>query len=71
MRAPLARRRGWARALAAELTALRFALGDPRTPPAERIVLVLAYAFNPLDLIPDVIPVSRCSATSTTCCCSP
>jgi uncharacterized membrane protein YkvA (DUF1232 family) len=48
-----------AAALARELTALVLAYRDPRTPFAARAVtlLVLAYAFSPLDLIPDVIPV--------------
>lgn len=48
-----------AAALARELTALVLAHRDPRTPFAARAVtlLVLAYAFSPLDLIPDPIPV--------------
>lgn len=49
----------WARALRTELTALRLAYRDPRTPWAARLVLVLvlAYALSPIDLIPDPIPV--------------
>ena len=48
-----------ARALKRETTALWFALRDPRTPWAARIVgaLVVAYALSPIDLIPDFIPV--------------
>ena len=48
-----------ASALKRETTALWFALRDPRTPWAARIVgaLVVAYALSPIDLIPDFIPV--------------
>ena len=48
-----------ARALKHETTALWFALRDPRTPWAARVVgaLVVAYALSPIDLIPDFIPV--------------
>jgi uncharacterized membrane protein YkvA (DUF1232 family) len=46
-------------ALRAELQALLLALRDPRTPWYARglIVLVVAYALSPIDLIPDFIPV--------------
>ena len=39
--------------------ALLFAYRDPRTPMLARIVaaVVVAYAFSPIDLIPDIIPV--------------
>jgi len=45
--------------LKAEVFSLYWALRDPRTPwYAKAIgVLVVAYAFSPLDLIPDFIPV--------------
>ena len=48
-----------ARALKRETPALWFALRDPRTPWAARVVgaLVVAYALSPIDLIPDFIPV--------------
>ena len=48
-----------AAALARELTALAIAYRDPRTPFAARaaILVMLAYAFSPIDLIPDPIPV--------------
>ena len=48
-----------ARALKRETTALWFALRDPRTPWAARVVgaVVVAYALSPIDLIPDFIPV--------------
>ena len=48
-----------ARALKRETTALWFALRDPRTPWAARVIgaLVVAYALSPIDLIPDFIPV--------------
>jgi len=48
-----------ARALKREVVALWLAYRDPRTPLAAKIVagLVAAYAFSPIDLIPDFIPV--------------
>jgi uncharacterized membrane protein YkvA (DUF1232 family) len=57
--------RGWngwkerARSLKAQVVALVIAYRDPRTPWAARIVAacVLGYAFSPIDLIPDFIPV--------------
>ena len=48
-----------ARTLKYETIALYFAFRDSRTPWYAKIVavLVLAYAFSPIDLIPDFIPV--------------
>ena len=48
-----------ARALKKEVYALYLAYRDPRTPWNAKAVaaLVVAYAFSPIDLIPDPIPV--------------
>ncbi|MBI2757370.1 MAG: DUF1232 domain-containing protein [Chloroflexi bacterium] len=48
-----------ARAAQRETRALYFAVRDARTPWYAKIfaALVLAYAFSPIDLIPDFIPV--------------
>jgi hypothetical protein len=47
------------RALKREVLALYYAIHDPRTPLAAKVIpwLALAYALSPLDLIPDFIPV--------------
>ena len=51
--------RSRARKLKSEIFALYLALRDPRTPWVAKAfgALVVAYAFSPLDLIPDFIPV--------------
>ena len=51
--------RSRARKLKSEIFALYLALRDPRTPWYAKVfgALVVAYAFSPLDLIPDFIPV--------------
>src|SRR5437667_58249 len=51
--------RDWARRLKRELHALYLAYRDPRTPRHARFVAaaVVGYAFSPIDLIPDFIPV--------------
>lgn len=51
--------RGRLRALKAETLALALAAKDPRTPWYAKALaaLVVAYAFSPIDLIPDFIPV--------------
>lgn len=48
-----------ARQLKRETYALYLAIRDPRCPWYARLLagLVVAYAFSPLDLIPDVLPV--------------
>ena len=55
----LNRLRLWARKLKAELLVLWFCRSHPDMPLAAKIlaVLVVAYAFSPIDLIPDFIPV--------------
>ena len=55
----LARLRSRARRLKQELHALALAYQDPRVPWYARLVTicVVAYAFSPIDLIPDPIPV--------------
>lgn len=53
------RLRRWAKRLKTELRALYLAYRDPRVPWYARAfaILVVAYAFSPIDLIPDPIPV--------------
>ena len=48
-----------ARALQREVHAVYLAMRDPRTPWYARLLAgaVVAYAFSPIDLIPDPIPV--------------
>ncbi|MDP9437325.1 MAG: YkvA family protein [Actinomycetota bacterium] len=55
----LERLEAWARRLKTELLALYLAYKDPRTPAHARVlaIVVVAYAFSPIDLIPDPIPV--------------
>lgn len=55
----LQRLRTWARAVRRDALALWLAMGDPRVPwPAKLLAaLVAGYAFSPIDLIPDFIPV--------------
>ena len=53
------RLKAWARRLKTELHALYLAYKDPRVPWYARglAIVVVAYAFSPIDLIPDPIPV--------------
>jgi uncharacterized membrane protein YkvA (DUF1232 family) len=55
----LERLKQWARRLKAELYALYLAYRDPRVPLYARVfaAVVVGYAFSPIDLIPDPIPV--------------
>ena len=49
----------WARKLKVEIYALYLAYRDPRVPWYARVfaALVVGYAFSPIDLIPDALPV--------------
>jgi uncharacterized membrane protein YkvA (DUF1232 family) len=55
----LERLKRWAAELKAQLVTLWFCRRDPRTPLSAKLMagLVVAYAFSPIDLIPDFIPV--------------
>ena len=59
MSASLERWKQWARALKTEVYALYLAYRDPRVPWYARLfaACVVGYAFSPIDLIPDPIPV--------------
>ena len=54
-----ARARRWARRIKRDTYALYLAVRDSRTPWYAKVVAacVVAYAFSPIDLIPDFIPV--------------
>jgi uncharacterized membrane protein YkvA (DUF1232 family) len=56
---PVERLKTWAGRLKTELYALYLAYRDPRVPLHARIfaACVVGYAFSPVDLIPDPIPV--------------
>ena len=49
----------WASKLRLEVYTIYYAYRDPRTPWYAKLLgaLVLAYAFSPIDLIPDFIPI--------------
>ena len=56
---PIERLESWARRLKVEVYALYLAYKDPRVPWYARAfaAVVVGYAFSPIDLIPDPIPV--------------
>jgi uncharacterized membrane protein YkvA (DUF1232 family) len=51
--------REWAKRLKRESLALYLAARDPRTPLYAKILagIIVAYAFSPIDLVPDFIPI--------------
>lgn len=51
--------RAWARKLKTEVYALYLAYKDPRVPWYARVfaAIIVGYAFSPIDLIPDPIPI--------------
>ena len=53
------RLREWARKLKREIIALWFCVRRPDTPVVAKVTaaVVVAYAFSPIDLVPDFIPV--------------
>ncbi len=53
------RLKSWARLLKSDIVTLWFACRHPQTPLPAKIaaMLIVAYAFSPIDLIPDFIPV--------------
>ena len=53
------RRKGFAKVLKRQAAAMKFALQDPRTPRAAKLLgaAFMAYLLSPIDLIPDFIPV--------------
>ncbi len=55
----LGRWKAWARQLRIELYAMYLAYKDPRVPWYARVIAacVVGYAFSPIDLIPDPIPI--------------
>jgi uncharacterized membrane protein YkvA (DUF1232 family) len=56
---PIRRLESWARRLKVEVYALYLAFKDPRVPWFARVfaAIVVGYAFSPIDLIPDPVPV--------------
>jgi uncharacterized membrane protein YkvA (DUF1232 family) len=57
--APLERLKAWARRLKADAMTLWFARRHPDTPwwVKALVLIVVAYALSPIDLIPDAVPV--------------
>jgi len=56
---PIERLESWAHRLKVEVYALYLAYRDPRVPWYARVfaAVVVGYAFSPIDLIPDPVPV--------------
>jgi uncharacterized membrane protein YkvA (DUF1232 family) len=56
---PIKQVKDWARRVKQDAVAAYFAARDPRTPMLARCIAlaVAAYAFSPIDLIPDFIPI--------------
>jgi uncharacterized membrane protein YkvA (DUF1232 family) len=54
-----AKLRGWARRIKADALSLWYAARHPRTPMVAKALAIclVVYAFSPIDLIPDFIPV--------------
>ena len=59
MKQSIQRWKAWAKRLKIEIYALYLAYRDPRTPWYAKVVAacVVGYAFSPIDLIPDFIPL--------------
>ncbi len=59
IRGALAAARQWARTVKRDVYALYLATRDPRTPWYGKLLAacIVAYAFSPIDVIPDFIPV--------------
>ena len=53
------KRKSFAKVLKRQAAAMKFALQDPRTPRAAKLLgaAFMAYLLSPIDLIPDFIPV--------------
>ena len=53
------RLRGWVGQITRDVHALYLAAGDPRVPLYAKVaaIAVAAYAFSPIDLVPDFIPI--------------
>ncbi|MCG7344680.1 DUF1232 domain-containing protein [Sporosarcina sp. ACRSL] len=53
--------KAWAKSLKRQIFILYYAYQDPRTPWYAKLftACVVAYAFSPIDLIPDFIPILR------------
>src|SRR5215210_5412265 len=56
---PIERLRRWAAGLKREVYALYLAYRDPRVPWYAKVfaAVIVGYAFSPIDLVPDPIPV--------------